>query len=138
MKNVIFFILFSLCSYSQSITVRGVNLAYDNIKHVMTLTIPKDVTITKNKGEEIEIIVSKSFSLSINGEISNPIFNFKGCTKKDFNSFGIEMLSTWKEVVKNSVYEFPDVEPDEYILQVSNVLNQKKRLNKQSDSLVIR
>lgn len=137
MIKVIFFIFFSSCLYSQTISVRGVNLTYDDVKHTMTLTIPEDLLRVKNNDEEIEIIISKSFSLTINGKIKNPFFEFKGYKKKDLSACSSTMPSNCKEIEKYKVYEFPDIIPDEYILQVSNVFADNKRLNKQSGSLII-
>lgn len=137
MKEIFFFIFFSSCLYSQTITVRGVNLTYDETKHSMTLKIPEDLLRVKNKDEEIEIIISKSFGLSINGKISNPFFEFEGYKREETSACFITMPSNSKEIEKYKVYEFPDIWPDEYILQVSNIFGEEKRSNKQSESLII-
>jgi hypothetical protein len=137
MKKLLFLILFSSCLYSQTINVRGVNLLYDKKKKSMTLTIPKELLNTKNEDELIEIVISKSYALAINGKISHPFFEFKGY-KNDSISFSmLTKQSNCIVVEEYKIFYFPDVISDEYILQVSNLYEEKKRVNKQSQSLII-
>jgi len=137
MKEAFFFIFFSSCLHSQTITVRGVNLTYDEMKHSMTLKIPEEILRVKNKDEEIEIIISKSFGLLINDKISNPFFELEGFKREEISACSITMPSNSKEIEKYKVYEFTDIWPDEYILQVSNIFRGNDRLNKQSASFII-
>ena len=137
MKKLFLFIFFSPCLYSQTITVREINLAYDEEKHIMPLTIPKEITRMKNRKEEIEVVICKSFCLSINDKISKPFFSYMGATLDSSNSFFTLRPSNCIEVIENSVFEFYDIEPEEYILQVCNVFEEKKRSNVQSGTLVI-
>jgi len=80
-KKLLLFILFSPCLYLQTITVIEINLAYDGEKHVMTLTIPKEITDV----------------------ISKPFFSYMGATLDSSNSFFTLRPSNYKEVNKNSV-----------------------------------
>ena len=69
------------CADNDDITVIEINLAYDGEKHVMTLTIPKEIT----------------------DEISKPFFSYMGTTLDSSNSFFTLRPSNCKEVNKNSV-----------------------------------
>lgn len=103
----------------------------------MTLTIPKELLNIKNEDELIEIVISKSYALAINGKISHPFFEFKGY-KNDSISFSMLTKQSKCIVVEEyKIYYFPDVISDEYILQVSNLFEEKNRVNKQSQSLII-
>ena len=56
MKKLLLALLLSTALYSQTTTVRGVTLHYDQPNHTMVLTIPKDAIRTTVK-DQIQIII---------------------------------------------------------------------------------
>ena len=139
MKTLFVALLLSATIYGQSCSVRGCVLSYDSKLKTMVLTIPKSLIVVSNAKNEIEVSISKSFSLSINGKETNYVFLFKGFKVKDLCGLTYESNNNvmFKEDDNQYVYTFPKIGSNEYILKVST-LQETKRVNQQSNSLIIK
>ena len=127
MKKLLLALLLSTALYSQTTTVRGVTLHYDQPSKTMILTIPKDAIRTTVK-DQIQIIINKSYSLTINRNVVNAYFKFKGYSQGSIH--GMEYESSTPLYYDSSSKQFTF----QYILEVSNIESQ----NKQSSSIVIK
>jgi hypothetical protein len=64
MKKLLLILLLSTSLYSQTISVKGVTLEYTSQNNTMVLVIPKDLIKVTNKKDQLQVILSKSYSLS--------------------------------------------------------------------------
>ena len=141
-KLLLLFLLGTMTMFSQTIKVRGTTLSYDKVKKTMTLTISNNTMEVKDKDTDVRVLIDKEFSLSlvINGvemTSSDNFFKHEGHSIDGGWSFFTIKPSNTKELKMNYVYQFPNVEPGEYILTISDVCDNKWVTNKQSMSIII-
>lgn len=135
MKKLLLALLLSTAMYSQTTTVRGITLHYDQPNHTMVLTIPKDAIKTTIK-DQVQIIITKACSLAINNNIVNTYFKFKGYNQGSIHGMEYESIVPlyYDSSSKQFTFQFSNVTPDEYIIEVSNVQSK----DKQSSSIIIK
>lgn len=135
MKKLLLALLLGTTLYSQTTTVRGITLHYDRPSKAMILTIPKDVIRTTIK-DQVQIIINKSYSLTINRNVVNAYFKFKGYSQGSIHAMEYESSIPiyYDSSSKQFTFQFSNITPDEYIIEVSNVESQ----NKQSSSIIIK
>jgi len=127
---------------SQSTTVRGVTLSYDKASHSMTLTIPQNLMQVSDTDSDVKVTIHKQYSLriSVNGAnvpTYNQYFSHQGHCYNDMWSFITFTPGNCTEIKRNYVFKFTNVQPNEYILDVSDVCDDKWESNQQSKSIVI-
>lgn len=140
MKKVLLLLLFTTITYSQNITVRGCNLSYDSDTQIMTLFIPESLIVVKSLEDVVEVILYKSYSLTINEEPMNDYFKYRGY--KTTSSRGFSYSSSYMVIYgndkQNHHFVFPSIEPGEYILEVVEMGRGDKIYDKHSQSLIIK
>ena len=138
MKSLVLTLLLTTLSYCQTVSVSGVILSYDGTKHTTTLTIPQLVVTTKDIQHQVEIIISRSYSISINQRNVSYYFKFTGYKYDNISGFEYETAIKTQYIFenKNYIFEFMNLPSDEYIIEVNNIHN-KIVVNKQSSSIII-
>lgn len=136
MKKLLLILLLSTSLYSQTISVKGVTLEYTSQNNTMVLVIPKDLIKVTNKKDQLQVILSKSYSLSINGNNVSHCFKFTGYKFDSIRSFDYEssIIVIFDDNTQYYLFKFENMQPDEYILEVLNTIQD----NKQSKSLIIK
>jgi hypothetical protein len=135
-------LLVSSVMFSQTAAVRGVTLFYDNIHNTLTLTIPQKLMAVSDKDSEVRVTIDKKYSLrmTVNGAsvaTGNHYFSLQGHSYGSMSIFSTLKPSNCVEVRRNYVFKFTDIQPDEYILRVSDVCDNKWESNGQSISIII-
>ena len=119
-KVLIMFLLGTITMFSQSTTIKGVNLRYNKVKKTMTLTIdPKTMTVNDDDlTVSVEIFENFFVTSYIDGSLiwGEPIFSRKVHIRGSYN---IKMIK------EDYVYQFNDVKPNEYFLVVKNLCDDK-------------
>lgn len=135
MKKLLLALLLSTAMYSQTTTVRGITLCYDQSNHTMVLTIPKDAIKATIK-DQVQITITKAYTLAINGNVVNTYFKFKGYNQGSIHGMEYESIVPlyYDSSSKQFTFQFNNTTSDEYILEVSNVESK----NKQSSSIIIK
>jgi hypothetical protein len=136
-------LLISSTMFAQSTTVRGVTLSYDKVQKIMTLTIPEKVLKVIDSDSELLITIDKQYCLRmvINGVSTITYTQYFLHQGHSYNSSWIFLTikpSNCVEVKRNYIYKFTNVQPDEYILQVSDMCDDKWESNQQSNSIIIK
>ena len=143
MKKILFmFLIGTMTMFSQTIKVRGVDLNYDKVKKVMTLTTTPKIMTTNDIHSEVKIVIDREFALSmtiggVNYSLKNSFFEHSGKVYQDGWSFSTLKPKTCREIKNNYVFQFTNVEPGEYILTVSDVCDNKYVTNEKSMSIQI-
>jgi hypothetical protein len=144
MKKILLLFLFgTLTMFSQTIKVRGIILTYDKVRKVMTLTIPPKTMYTNDSNLDVKVTIDKEFALrmtngGVNYSMSEPYFEHIGHREEMFWRFTTTSTRKCKEIKKNYVYQFTNVEPGEYILSVSDVYDRKYVTNEKTMSILIK
>jgi hypothetical protein len=144
MKKLLIMLLIGTAMFSQSkTTVRGVTLDYDKVHKVMTLKLTPKSVYTNDTDMDVVIEIHKQFALkmAIGGvtySMTEPYFKQKGHTRDMGWIFTTIEPSGCIELKKNYTYQFKDIHPgEEYILEVSNVCDDKYTTNSKSGSILI-
>lgn len=139
MKVLFITLLLSTAIYGQACSVNQCSLTYNTKSKTMALIIPKSLMEANQNKNNIEVSVSNSFSLSINGKEKNAFFIYKGF--KIENTWGFTYESnytvTFKEDKKQYTFTFQSIEPNEYILKVS-ILEKNETYVKKTSNLIIK
>ena len=136
------FLIGTMTMFSQTIKVRGVILTYDKVKKVMTLTTTPKVMYTNDTDMDVKIEIHKEFALKmtiggVNYSVTEAFFEHSGHVREMGWVFMTYKPSGCKEIKKNYVYQFTNVEPGEYILSVSDVCDGKYVTNEKTMSIQI-
>jgi hypothetical protein len=141
--SLIFFFIFSIGFSQSKINVRGVTLSYNQQKRVMTLVIPEKLMKTTDPDAEVRIRILEEYSLTmvINGQeytMTDEFFLREGRIYDSGWTYLTIRPGYCKEVKANYVYEFSHLQASEYILEVSDVCDNRWVTNKKSQSITIR
>lgn len=141
-KIMLFFLIGTATMFSQTVNVRGVTLTYDKAKKTLTLTTTRKIMYTNDFDMDVKIKIDKEFYLKINiGGInystSDSFFEHSGHVREMGWSFTTYKPEGCREIKKNYIFQFTNVEPGEYILTVSNVCDEKYVTNEQTMSIQI-
>lgn len=141
-KILLMFLIGTMTMFSQTIKVRGVVLSYDKVKKVMTLTTTPKIMTTNDIHSEVKIVINREFALSmtiggVNYSITEPFFEHSGHVREMGWSFSTYKPRGCKEIKNNYVFQFSNLEPGEYILNVSDVCDNKYVTNEQTMSIQI-
>lgn len=125
MKSLLLALLISVSSYCQIVSVNNITLSHDSTKYVTTLTIPQSAVTTKNIQHQVEITISRSYSLSVNQNNVSYYFRFIGYKFGNTSGFEYESAIKTQYVFKDKsyVFEFTNLPADEYIIEVRNIQN---------------
>ena len=139
MKVLLFTLLLSTTIYGQTCSANQCTLTYDPNSKMMTLIIPKSLMEVNKDKNNIEVSISKSFSLYINGKEKNAFFIYEGFKIKNTSGFNYESKYTviFDENDKQSTFIFQSMEPNEYILNVST-LEKNETYVKKTSILIIK
>jgi hypothetical protein len=143
MKKILFmFLIGTMTMFSQTIKVRGVILTYDKVKKVMTLTTTPKIMYTNDADMDVKIEIHKEFALKmtiggVNYSVTEAFFEHSGHVRDMGWIFMTYKPNGCKEIKKNYVYQFTNVEPGEYILSVSDVCDGKYVTNEKTMSIQI-
>ena len=145
MKKLLVMLLIGTAMFSQSkATVRGVTLSYDKVHKVMTLELTPKSVYTNDTDMDVVIEIHKQFALRmtigvVTYSMTEPYFKQKGHTRDMGWNFSTTTPSRCLTVKENYVYQFKDINPgEEYILEVSNVCDDKYITNKKLVSILIK
>lgn len=136
------FLIGTMTMFSQTIKVRGVILTYDKVKKVMTLTTTPKIMYTNDADMDVKIEIHKEFALKmtiggVNYSVTEAFFEHSGHVRDMGWIFMTYKPNGCKEIKKNYVYQFTNVEPGEYILSVSDVCDGKYVTNEKTMSIQI-
>ena len=136
------FLIGTMTMFSQTIKVRGVILTYDKVKKVMTLTTTPKIMYTNDADMDVKIEIHKEFALKmtiggVNYSVTETFFEHSGHVRDMGWIFMTYKPNGCKEIKKNYVYQFTNVEPGEYILSVSDVCDGKYVTNEKTMSIQI-
>jgi hypothetical protein len=125
MKSLLLAFLISVSSYCQTVNVNNITLSHGSTKHITTLTIPQSAVTTKSIQHQVEITISRSYSLSVNQNNVSYYFRFVGYKFGSTSGFEYESAIKTQYVIKNKsyVFEFTDLPADEYIIEVRSIQN---------------
>ena len=124
-------------------SVRGVVLSYNKVRKIMTITIPRETMRTSDPDMYVLVELNKEFSLKLiinDVPISmNEVFFKQEGHFDDYHwAFYTTRPGNCKEIKKNSVYQFTDIEiGEEYILSVSNLCDNKYETDLKTGSIII-
>jgi hypothetical protein len=142
MKKLLVMLLFSTAMFSQTIKVRGVTLSYDKVHKTIILIIPEKLMRVYDIGNEVKVMINKQYSLRmiINGmdvATYSEYFLHQGHSYENMWMFSTIQPDNCIEVKRNYVYKFTNVQSNEYILQVSNICDNKWESNQQNYSIIV-
>ena len=142
-KYLLIALLISSAMFSQSTTVRGVTLSYDKVHNTMVLYIPEKVMKVTDKDSEVRITIDTQYSLrmNVNGASVTTYSEYFLHQGHSYNSSWVFLTikpSNCIEFRNNYIYKFTDVQPNEYILQVSDMCDSKWESNQESNSIIIK
>lgn len=144
MKNILILLLLATMPIlsQPKIVARGVTLSYNKVKQSLTINIPEKLMITTDRDHEVKITINKEYSLNmtINGlpvSVSNDFFKHEGHIYDGQWLYLTFMPGYTKEIKKNFIYEFSNIESGEYILEVSDLCDGKWETNQVSQSLIV-
>lgn len=125
MKSLLLAFLVSALTYCQTVSVSNITLSHDSTKHITILTIPQSAVATKSIQHQVEVTISRSYSLSVNQNNVSYYFRFVGYKFGSTSGFEYESAVKTQYVVKNKsyVFEFIDLPTDEYIIEVRSIQN---------------
>lgn len=137
MKVLLFTLLLSTTIYGQTCSANQCTLTYDSNLKTMTLIIPKSLMEVNKDKNNIEISISKSFSLSINGKEKNAFFVYEGFKIKNTSGFSYESNHgvIFEEDNKQYTFIFKSIESNEYVLNVS-ILQKNGKYIKKTTNLI--
>jgi hypothetical protein len=97
---------------------------------------------TNDADMDVKIVINKEFALKmtiggVNYSVTEAFFEHSGHVTEMGWNFMTYKPNGCKEIKKNYVYQFTNVEPGEYILTVSNVCDNKYVTNEQTMSIQI-
>lgn len=143
-KILIMFLLGTMTMFSQSTTIRGVNLKYDKVKKTMTLSINPKTMYTDDIDLEVSIEIYLNFILTstqdgVTSILNKPYFSHKGHMREMGWFFMTLKPGDSKMIEEYYVYRFYNIRPNnEYILVVKNVCNDKFVTEEETSSIIIK
>ena len=144
MKKLLVMLLIGTAMFSQSkATVRGVTLSYNKVNKIMTLKLTPKSVYTNDTDMDVVIEIHRQFALKIvlggvTYSMTEPYFKQKGHTRDMGWNFSTTTPLRCITVKENYVYQFKDMNPgEEYILEVSNVCDDKYTTDSKSVSILI-
>lgn len=145
MKKLLLILLLttSIIFSQDKVDINGITLAYNNNLKVLTLVISPASVYTNDSDMDVNIEIHRRYLLRalIDGNIyamTEPYFQHKGHTKEMGWSFNTTRPYNSKIINSNYIFQFEDlIEGEEYILEVSNVCDNKHVTNKKSVSILI-
>jgi len=147
MKKLLLMLLFTMTTFAQTASVKGVTLTYNNKTKTMLLNmLEKTFIVPENSDIDVQVKIVREFDLTMKiGDqeysMTESYFETNGYKHPMFYVFWtLTPASTSCKSVKESnfVYKFSNVKPGEYIVVVTKRCDEKYVIEKSTTSLIVR
>ena len=143
MKKLLLMLLFTITTFAQTATTKGVTLTYNKVNKTMLLTMTDNTFIVpENSDLDTQVrILRESLPFNINGlqyTTTETCFVTSGYKHPMFWSYITETFGDCSSTKKNNVYKFTNVQPGTYIIEVTRRCDEKYVINKTEKTLIVK
>jgi hypothetical protein len=143
MKKLLIMLLFTMTTFAQTTTIKGVTLTYNKVNKTLLLTMIDDTFIVPDDSDlDTQVrILRKSLPFKISGTeytMTETCFITSGYKHPMFWAYSTETFGNCSSTKKDNVYKFTDVQPGEYIIEVTRRCDEKYVINTSTKSLIIK
>ena len=141
--KLLLMLLFTITTFAQTATIKGVTLTYNSVNKTMLLSMSDDTFIVPDDSDlDTQVrVLKQSLPFLIGGTeytMTETCLLTSGYKHLMFWAYSTETHGNCSSTKKHNVYKFSDVKPGEYIIEVTRRCDEKYVIDISTKSLIIK
>ena len=141
--KLLLMLLFTITTFAQTATIKGVTLTYNKVNKTMLLTMIDNTFIVPEHSDlDTQVrVLRESLPFNISGTeytMTETCFVTSGYKHPMFWAYSTETFGNCSSTKKHNVYKFTDVQPGTYIIEVTRRCDEKYVISETEKTLVVK